>query len=754
MKIILFLIGFLFLAVGESQAVYRWVSPSGGAGAGCSGANVTTTLTDPGSYQTMSQVQACVGTSGGGHFVVMKGGSYGGFDVSMEGTSPSNRLTWMVAPGETAFVRTLFFSGFGKMNIISGTSGSSNLGASCNPGVAGGTFIIDWTSGGSFTGSNTTTAIREAWDSCIENVEMRYTDTGIGATQRTTFINILSHEHGKHASNLCDFSGQCHSYYSNAQGDSIIGGEFYGNEGYGIHCRPACDNLTVRSLRTHDHDSGGMTFIGGTGGISVQNVLSYNNGSYGVDVASPSVVINSSVFYNNGTAGLCASHGTSFTATNVFSIGNTSNVQTSCNGLPGTINVVTSVVTGSASAHFVDAANGDFRLCTGVGTPANCASGASSGLNNGSTLGGIYNIDILNVARPQGTAYDIGAYEMLAAGPPTLGVAITSPTSNASTVTNSGTINISGTYTGSPTTCSWVNSQGGGSQTCTTLAGGTWSVNSIVLTAHAVNVITVTIDDGAGGANPANDAISVAYSPKELIAAWGFDLGAETTDSSSNGNTLTVSGASTTAAGKYGRAYSFDGTDDVLTAASSTSLNKIIGGFTVVAQVFPTVVQTTFRTIAARDSQFQFHATAGTGFCANGSIQATFAGSNVNVICEPTTLLQTNNFTCIATTYDGVDMKIYSNGVETETKSVADLPNAGTNNFRIGASVFGEFFQGVIDEVRVYNYARTLSEIQTDCATAITSPPPPGALAIKLGANANALRFNANANALRIGPTP
>jgi hypothetical protein len=36
-----------------------------------------------------------------------------------------------------------------------------------------------------------------------------------------------------------------------------------------------------------------------------------------------------------------------------------------------------------------------------------------------------------------------------------------------------------------------------------------------------------------------------------------------------------------------------------------------------------------------------------------------------------------------------------------------------------GNTVFGEFFSGLIDEVRIYNRALTATEIQTDMNTAI-----------------------------------
>ena len=45
---------------------------------------------------------------------------------------------------------------------------------------------------------------------------------------------------------------------------------------------------------------------------------------------------------------------------------------------------------------------------------------------------------------------------------------------------------------------------------------------------------------------------------------------------------------------------------------------------------------------------------------------------------------------------------------------------ASTGNLRIGGnSIWGEFFSGLIDDVRIYNRALTATEIQTDMNTGV-----------------------------------
>jgi hypothetical protein len=73
-------------------------------------------------------------------------------------------------------------------------------------------------------------------------------------------------------------------------------------------------------------------------------------------------------------------------------------------------------------------------------------------------------------------------------------------------------------------------------------------------------------------------------------------------------------------------------------------------------------------------------------------------------------------WTHIATTYDGVNQRLYVNGVLVNTQpqsgpiavTGAPLRIGGNNTFA------GEFFQGLIDQVRVYNRALTGPEVLAD----------------------------------------
>jgi hypothetical protein len=89
-----------------------------------------------------------------------------------------------------------------------------------------------------------------------------------------------------------------------------------------------------------------------------------------------------------------------------------------------------------------------------------------------------------------------------------------------------------------------------------------------------------------------------------------------------------------------------------------------------------------------------------------------------------------NTWTHLASTYDGAMLRLYVNGVEVGNRALPGsiLPSDGP--LRIGGnSIWGEYFQGRIDEVRIYNRALSTAEIQEDMNTPLeegasdTTPP-------------------------------
>ena len=91
-----------------------------------------------------------------------------------------------------------------------------------------------------------------------------------------------------------------------------------------------------------------------------------------------------------------------------------------------------------------------------------------------------------------------------------------------------------------------------------------------------------------------------------------------------------------------------------------------------------------------------------------------------------TSSLPLNAWTHLSATYDGAVVRLYVNGVAAGTLSIAgSLTASNRGPLQIGGNnVWGEWFQGQIDDVRIYNRALTASELQADMTTAVAAPPP------------------------------
>jgi hypothetical protein len=85
-----------------------------------------------------------------------------------------------------------------------------------------------------------------------------------------------------------------------------------------------------------------------------------------------------------------------------------------------------------------------------------------------------------------------------------------------------------------------------------------------------------------------------------------------------------------------------------------------------------------------------------------------------------TSQLAANTWSHLAATYDGTTLRLYVNGVQVATRAVVAPLLTSTGALRLGGnSIRGEYFQGRLDEVRLYNRALTSTEIQTDMATPV-----------------------------------
>ena len=83
-----------------------------------------------------------------------------------------------------------------------------------------------------------------------------------------------------------------------------------------------------------------------------------------------------------------------------------------------------------------------------------------------------------------------------------------------------------------------------------------------------------------------------------------------------------------------------------------------------------------------------------------------------------TTTVPLSTWTHVAAASDGTTMKIYVNGVQDAATKTAHAIFNSSASLGIGAMILSgaveQYFNGSIDKMRIYNYARTADEIRLD----------------------------------------
>src|SRR5262245_11828598 len=208
-----------------------------------------------------------------------------------------------------------------------------------------------------------------------------------------------------------------------------------------------------------------------------------------------------------------------------------------------------------------------------------------------------------------------------------------------------------------------------------------------------------------------------------LVAAYAFGEGAglNTADASGTGNTGAILNATWNASGKYGSALSFNGTNARIDVADAASLD-LTSGMTLEAWVNPAVSVTGWRDILYKgnDNYYLEASSTNGGRPAVGVIAGGVYGEAYGSAALPI-----NTWTHLAATYDGTAVKLFVNGTQVASTARTGLIQTSTSPLQIGGdSLYGQYFQGLIDEVRIYNHALSLAEIVQDMNTAIGGSSP------------------------------
>lgn len=220
-----------------------------------------------------------------------------------------------------------------------------------------------------------------------------------------------------------------------------------------------------------------------------------------------------------------------------------------------------------------------------------------------------------------------------------------------------------------------------------------------------------------------------AYVPTNgLVGWWPFNGNAN--DESGNGNNGTVNGATLTADrnGNVGKAYSFDGVDDLIDVGNPVTLGNNPNSYTMAgwAYYYDFVGGYVFMT----KRQDDWGSDWGTPITLQNKI-IFFADDQGYASATPaeSDTLSTNQWYHFVFVKSINSYTIYMNGIEVSTITDNHVMNGSNNNLIIGAQLaWQDFMKGKLDDIAIWNRALTQQEITAFyqaqvCSLSISSQP-------------------------------
>ena len=163
-------------------------------------------------------------------------------------------------------------------------------------------------------------------------------------------------------------------------------------------------------------------------------------------------------------------------------------------------------------------------------------------------------------------------------------------------------------------------------------------------------------------------------------------------------------------------ALDFDGTDDKVDCGNDTSVQISGKAITLEAWIYPTAWKTNAFDGNVINKEYN---TSNYGYMlrvgAGGKLNFAIGDGTWREITTGT-ILSLNTWQHIAGTYDGAKMRVYLNGAAVDSLAVAiSITKTPITNLMLGAhSTYTRFYQGLIDEVRIWSVCRSVDQLNNN----------------------------------------
>ncbi len=302
---------------------------------------------------------------------------------------------------------------------------------------------------------------------------------------------------------------------------------------------------------------------------------------------------------------------------------------------------------------------------------------------------------------------------------------------------NSGTICSGNSFTIIPTGASIYTVQGGAttvsplSNTTYTVKGtstlGCVSANTAVssVTVNALPIISVNsgaICSGQSFTMVPSGASTYTYSSGTNVVMPTSNATYSVSGTDANGcvSSINVVSSVTVNTCTVAAAINFDGVDDYADIITPSAIPVGNSAYTIEAKIKPNTLGNLG--IVGWGNYGTGGAVNALRLDASGNIVNYWWGPDLVVSSSPINLID-GNWHHIAATFDGTTRFIFIDGILKGSDTPGSAHIVPATNVRIGSTNYGEYFNGTIDEVRVWNVARTQCEINTykDCEIPVIS---------------------------------